>query len=79
MTTETNLMGLTQSQNKTTIGRAKKKAGNGQVQQKALKIATMYLTKNSSLNNYIVATKQTLPKAQRTRGLSSSYQSNFLR
>ena len=35
MTTETNLMGLTQSQNKTTIGRAKKKAGNGQIQQKA--------------------------------------------
>ena len=58
MTTETNLMGLTQSQNKTTIVRAKKKAGNGQVQQKALKIATMYLTKNSSLYNYIVASKQ---------------------
>ena len=48
MTTETNLMGLTQSQNKTTIGRAKRKVTeNGQVQQKTLKITT--ITKTTAL------------------------------
>ena len=45
MTTETNLMGFTQSQNKTTIGRAKKKAGNGS-------------TKSIEDSNYVFNQKQ---------------------